>query len=472
VRPLLEQPFDAAAITAIKNMVAVHYTMLDRPFVRAAVPPQDVTNGIVQVVVVESRLGVLKTEGNRWFSDSAITGPVPLRPGDPIDTARLDAAVRWINQNPYRHVAPVASAGDAPGTTDVTMQVEDRIPLSASIGAGNSGNASTGEFQASTGVEWGNAFGRGDTLNFHLLAGESFSQLRQYSGAYTLNLPWRDQLSISGSYARTQPPATSDVDTIGTVATLGAHYGWRSRGGGKVTQRMSAGFDWKRTNNDLLFGGSSVFASAATIEQFVGDYDAGFRSRAGLTNAGVTAVFSPGGLSEGNSDETFDTQRQGATARYALVRANVSHAVPLPARFVWDTRVIAQISNAKLLSLEQTTLGGFGSVRGFLTSTATRDSGVILNTELRIAPFSVVSRENGSSWRDELVGFVFADYAQGVQHDDVDPARVRLASAGPGLRYRLGRRGSVQLSYGRVIQAHGLSTHPSGRVDVQVQALF
>src|SRR5690606_13969313 len=126
---------------------------------------------------------------------------------------------------------------------------------------------------------------------------------------------------------------------------------------------------------DLLFGGESVFASTAGIAQVVADVSNRWSSRLGATSAYLSATFSPGDLVADNDDETFDTQRQGATARYAYFRASLVHSVPLPARFVWHTRLGAQLSNARLLSSEQLSFGGDGSIRGLPASAATRDEG-------------------------------------------------------------------------------------------------
>ncbi len=473
-RLLVGQPFDARLAETLKSVVGLRYKALNRPFVLVEIPPQDVTRGIVQVVVIESRLGALTIEGNRWFSDKAIVERVGLKPGDPIDTARLDGAVRWINSNPYRHAAPVATAGASAGTTDVSLRVENRFPMSVSAGVGNTGNASTGELQVATGLNWGNAFGRGDTLDLHFSTAKHFDALRTYSGAYIANLPGSDQISVSATYARTRPLTAPGavLGTIGTIATVSPRYVWAASTPESKTRDVSLGMDWKRTNNDLLFGGESVFTSTATIAQLVAGYREAFRSRRGVTSAHATLVVSPGRLSDGNSDAAFDAQRQGARSRYAYVRATVGHDAALPGGLVWSTHATGQLSGSRLIAIEQLSFGGDGSVRGFRNSIATRDNGVLVNSELRLPPLSIFSRRSTAKVRDELGGFVFADYGFGSAHKQPGIPNARLASAGPGLRYRWGRFGSIQLSYGRVIHEHGVVRHGRGRLQVQTQVRF
>lgn len=470
--PFIGQPLDMALLVRIQAALARYFNGIGRPFVRVTIPPQGVTNGFLQVVIVQGRLGTLKVSGNRWFSAHEYLAPLHLAPGQPIDAPVLDDAIRWLNRNPYRHVAPIATAGQAFGTTDLTLQVQDRLPLSVTGGVGNTGNAVTGETQLSAGVDWGNALWRGDDLNVHYTTGTDLRVLHQYSAGYIANLPWGDQVLLSGGYSRTRPvsaPGAGAIGSLGTMANVSPRY-VRSLGPARAG-RLSAGFDWKRTNNDLLFGGQSVFTSSASVAQFLAGYSTSFGTRLGSTSADVTIAYSPGGLSARNTDAAFGAQREGAKARYAYLHASIDELVPLRRGFAWDVRVTGQVSDARLLSTEQLAFGGDGSVRGFQTFAVTRDNGLILNTELRAPAVRVLSRLGARSVADQLDALVFFDYGAGGQHRQAAP-RLRLASIGPGLRYQFSRFASVQLAYGRVLQHDGVPAQAGGRLHFQVQTTF
>jgi hemolysin activation/secretion protein len=470
--PRIGQPFDVDVFLSIRGTIARYFAGMGEPFVRIVLPKQDVTNGVVQVVIVKGRVGTVKVEGNRWFSASEIRRALDLRSGDPLDARRVGAAVRALNQNPYRHVAPVMQAGTAAGTTDVTLQVQDRVPLSPSFSIGNTGNESTGEVQMNAGLDWGDAMRRGDDLNFRYTTATDLHVLHQYSGGYTAHLPWGDLMTVNGSYSRTTPvsaPGASAVGSVGTMENVSPRY-VRTIGAGQ----LSAGFDWMRSNNNLLFGGESIFASSSDVEQFVVDYSRTFTDRHGSTTASAGVVYSPGGLSAGNSDAAFDAQREGATARYAIVRLNADRATQLARGFVWDVRGSGQIANAPLLSSQQLTFGGDGSIRGFETFAAAADNGVVVNMELQAPPLHLNLPRHlglGAEPPDALSPFAFVDYGAGTLRG-VDGSLVQLTTVGPGVRYQFSRYASVALSYGFILQHAGLATTSTGRVQFQVSASY
>ena len=55
-----------------------------------------------------------------------------------------------------------------PGTTDILIRTEETRPLVFKAGVDNTGTRSTSLYRVNTGVEWADAFGRGDdaTANF------------------------------------------------------------------------------------------------------------------------------------------------------------------------------------------------------------------------------------------------------------------------------------------------------------------
>jgi hemolysin activation/secretion protein len=279
-------------------------------------------------------------------------------------------------------------------------------------------------------------------------------------------------LSITGSRSRTAPEATPGALAIGSIGVMsGVSARYIRTFGANASTRVSAGFDWRRTNNDLLFGGERVFTSSADVAQIVGEVSKTLAHGPATTSLGATAVFSPGGLGARNSDAAFDVQRAGATARYAYVRGTVEELIALPRRFGWDVRASGQFAGAQLLSSEQMAFGGDGSVRGLPTFAATRDNGLIVSTELRTPGMPVFARSADPARQDRLSLFAFVDGAGGGQHA-INAPRLRLASAGPGLRYQFGRYASLTLAYGRVLHQEGVLDAGRGRVHFLTQITF
>jgi hypothetical protein len=135
------KPLTQASVQNLGQIIVNWYREKKYPFVDVAVPAgQDVTNGVVQVVVTESRLGKINARGNYWFSSKFLESQVRLAQGDRINIENLEEDKNWINQNPFRLVNIVASRSDQPGVTDLTVDtIIEKFPLRAYAGYSNSG---------------------------------------------------------------------------------------------------------------------------------------------------------------------------------------------------------------------------------------------------------------------------------------------------------------------------------------------
>ena len=258
--------------------------------------------------MVESRLGTVTVDGDRWFSAGQSRSQIQLRSGEPIDSAELKRDLDWINRNPYRHATTVASPGAEPGTTNLTIRTQERLPLSINAGVDNTGNTSTGLERPSVGVDWGNFLGHGDDLSYQLTLSGDGRSLRQHGLSYTGYLPWRHVLMLTGSLVTFDLREARPFRKRGgaTRPTPGTSLPIHS--GSRFGQQFTGGFDFKNTNNNLLFGGVSIFNQVAAIEQFSANYGANLSDRRGQTSVDVAVTFSPGGLTGHNSNAAFDSR--------------------------------------------------------------------------------------------------------------------------------------------------------------------
>ncbi|MHC4605955.1 MAG: POTRA domain-containing protein, partial [Planctomycetota bacterium] len=159
LEPFLGRPVSMRSIRDMTDAVRLYFRDRDRPVVTVAVPQQDITNGVLQFVVVEAKVGEVSVEGNEWFSASRIRRHVRLDSGDVILLSRLLDDIGYINRNPFRRVTPVFSPGQEPGTTDLLLRTEDRLPIRAFSGFENSGNETVGENLYLAGFNWGGSIG-------------------------------------------------------------------------------------------------------------------------------------------------------------------------------------------------------------------------------------------------------------------------------------------------------------------------
>jgi len=445
MRRYIGRPLSLADLQDITAATTDWLRAHSRPFVSVTVPPQNVTSGVVQIVVSEYRVGTVQVAGNRWFSSDLLTAESGIRPGQTLNLDDLEADLAWLNGNPFRTVNTIFKPGQQPGTTDVLLQTQDRPPFRVYGTYDNQGAPTLGRDEWGAGAIWGNVAGLDQTLAYQLT--------RSFSGRYTAHalswtapLPWRDKLLVFGSYATESPDAGPFFDETGHSGQASLRYVHNlpsvDLGGGlTLRQDFQLGYDFKSTNNDLEFGGIKVFSSDVEISQFPIIYDATLADPYGQTTFQNQLVVSPGGMTGANSDSAFSAVVPGATASYVYDKAGVTRTTFLPDGFSWTVRALAQLANRNLMYSEQLGLGGMDSVRGYDTDAAIGSRGVILSQEVRAPAFSLgdmLGLKMPVKDREQLG--LFWDYGHVSQVEDI-PGEVNsadLSSVGLDLHTSIG----------------------------------
>ncbi|GAA4498498.1 ShlB/FhaC/HecB family hemolysin secretion/activation protein [Gluconacetobacter tumulicola] len=460
----LGKPLKISDLDAIAQETNAFYKKNGHPFVYVIVPPQNISSGTVQIVVTEYRLGALKVTGNRWFSSALLRQNSGLVPGRPLNLADVQVAQDRLNDNPFRTVDSLFSPGTAQGTTDVTLQTSDRLPLHVYASYDNAGVPMMGRSEWAVGGTWGNVAGLGQILSYQFT--HSVSDL--YSGhaiSWSTPLPWHDRLQVFGSYAWEHPDYRSNgisfneaghsgQASLRYIHDLPALAVWPHT---RLTQNIQVGYDFKTTNNTLEFGGAQIFASEAEVNQFPVVYNATMSDPYGQTTFQNQLVFSPGGLTGADRKSNARTLVPGASNRYVYDTMTLTRTTWLPGGATWILQATGQVASANLMYSNQLGLGGLYMARGYATDTALGTEGASVTNEVRAPAFSLthIVAPNAQLYDTQQVG-VFYDYghvsqvhpiAQSINESD-------LSSIGLDLHSGVGRYASMTFNVGW--RLHGL----------------
>jgi hemolysin activation/secretion protein len=390
-------------------------------------------------VVRRARLdGELKIEGAHWFSEESYRAALPIAASAEIDGAALQAGVEHLNRNPYRRVALAAEAGDKTGSTRLVLRAKEERPWQFIAGANNTGTAITGWNRVTAGVNWGNAFGRGDMLGYNYSADPEFKYSSSHSLNYGTDLASGKSLTLFGSASQTESALPSPLTQKGSSFQVGARYGI-------LLEKIASGWernlalaaDFKYSDNNLNFATIPITNNVMEIVQF----GAIWSQRREGTALSASLYGSPGKLAAHNDDASFDVARAGAKAAYVYGRLDGQYSQSLPLSFTWTINASAQAASGPLLGTEQMAGGGSTAVRGYPASSAFGDEGGLVNMELYLptaSPFAV---------GDQLQTFVFSDGAW-LHNQGLNGGAVKLSSVGLGMNYRIGRGFSLAGSYG------------------------
>ncbi|PZV06743.1 MAG: hypothetical protein DCF22_23220 [Leptolyngbya sp.] len=101
-----------------------------------------------------------------------------------------------------------------------------------------------------------------------------------------------------------------------------------------------------------------------------------------------------------------------------------------------------QLANRPLVPVEQISIGGADTVRGYRTSTLLADSGWLASAEVYLPILRI------PKWRGVLQVIPFLDVGQGTNRGDFQPSPSKLLSTGLGLQWKMGDRFRARLDWG------------------------
>ena len=347
------------------------------------IPPQNVTDGIVKLHVVEAPIGRLRVVGSHYYLPSAIKDQVPaLAEGQVPNLQEAQQQINDLNHLADRRVTPTLKPGIVPGTIDADLHVSDSLPLHASAEINNDHSANTDPLRAVATVHYDNLWQMGQSFAFTFLrAPQNVHSGQVFSGSYLapiMGSPWN---ILTYGYQ-----SNSDVNTLGGTNVLGNGYTVGLRGVLQLpsfddyTQSFNFGADFKHFLESVTLG---TGGSLATIDYVpvTAAYNLQRVAKDSETDVAATVVAGVRGI--GSTPASFDNNRAFATGSFTHLSLDVSRTQNFGDDIVGYVHLTGQIADQPLLSSEQFAAGGLTSVRGYLQSEAIGDDGFVESAELR-----------------------------------------------------------------------------------------
>jgi hemolysin activation/secretion protein len=218
---------------------------------------------------------------------------------------------------------------------------------------------------------------------------------------------------------------------------------------------LSFGLDYKRNHQVVTLPstatGSDGAAAAPTLEETAtahyplsATYSLLWETGRWTTEFNTGATLHVRGL--GNGDTAFNDSRYRADGGYFYYRADFTETLRLPWDFQAQARLQGQVADRPLLPSEQISVGGLGTVRGYLEAEAAGDHGAFASFELRSPSLAPAG---WGEWR--LHGFLDWGWVGSKVPLDDETAQTRLLSIGGGTRWQFGRWFSGSLDVGKPV---------------------
>jgi hemolysin activation/secretion protein len=155
---------DAVELTTIRQAAtALAGAYRERGYVTVSVslPPQQVTNGLVTLRVLEGRLTELRVNGNTHFSSNNVRRALPgLQVPALLNAKIFQAELDRANANRDRQIYPEIQPGEHPGESRLILKVQDRLPLHGRLEVNNQATPGTPDLRLNGSVDYGNLWQR------------------------------------------------------------------------------------------------------------------------------------------------------------------------------------------------------------------------------------------------------------------------------------------------------------------------
>ncbi len=387
--------------------------------------------GVLEVQIVEGRLESIRAKSDgRYHGEYVASYLESFGDLQPVNAFDIERRLQALQNEP--HVAGVDARllpGEQRGDAILLVETRETPPLSARFLANNYQTPAVGAWSGQAGVGYHNLAGRGDDLD---LSVRDTQGLWEFDGQYSVPVNARGtraELYSSIMHSEIIDGPFDDLDIKADSETAGVKLVHPFSRDPANLFSMSLTGEWWRSKTYLLGSGFSFVegpddgVAKATVVRAGADW----RTRSARSVFAASMHVSVG------LDVLDSTQAQGNAPDGNFVstrlRAQWARRVDfLDSQFI--SRFDGQFANRALLGMEQMTLGGRWSIRGYRENTLIRDNGLIGSLEWRVPIFV----EAAGRVVLEVGPFVDLSYSWNTNRGEIGPNE--LNSAGLGLNWR------------------------------------
>lgn len=457
--------------------------------VQVYTPEQELTTGVVRLVVTEAVVGKVVITKNKYFDEDNIRASLPaLKEGMAPNMRRISEGIQLANENPAKQVEVTLGVSDEEDKVDAKIEVTDNHPRRIYLTGDNTGTGATGKHRVGATFQHANLFNRDHVLTLTYITSPDKPtgvDVDIFSVGYRLPIfAWGDSIDIIYANSNTNTPATTAaISLTGKGEVLGLRYNHIRPRDGEYTSRVVFGFDQKYINSRCSVNGNPTTISPPgavagctpfTLRPISVTYSGQWTRPGNMIDFNLGGAFHvfplgshyPYAFADGSTGTDRYSMLSGrrTSDHFSAFRFGASWTQVLPKEWLFRVAGSGQWSQTGLISAEQFGLAGSNAVRGFNERAVAADSGYLVNTELT-TPNWLPGETEG-----RLTGALFYDFARGhnrVNTPNAAPAtgpwnRVGIAAAGLGLRYSLNKDISAKADLARIMDAGPTNTESKG----------
>lgn len=405
---------------------------------------QNLATGIVKIQIIEGGIEEIQVQGTGRLHPDYIRSRLALATETPLNVNRLLEALQLLQLNPLiEQISAELAAGVRPELSLLTVTVEPASPWDIQVNLDNGRTPSVGTFRRGVDIAHQNVLGWGDQIAASYINTDGSDD---FDLSYTLPINAHNgtlQAAYRGTRSDVIEPPFDQLDITGDSNTY--EFTYRQPVQQTPTQEIALGIttSWKDSNTTIL-GLNEPLSPGADDEGYTRIFALGFfqewTQRSPQSIFLLRSQFNLGldAFGATNQSEAPDTQ-------FFAWRGQAQYVHQFAPATLMILRSDIQLATTPLVPLEQFTLGGFQSVRGYRQDRLLTDSGILLSAETQIP---IVWFDS-----DKVLQLTpFIDFGHGWNDSDGinrEPLREdTLLGAGVGLQLRLGDQFTGRIEYG------------------------
>ncbi|MGB3613530.1 MAG: ShlB/FhaC/HecB family hemolysin secretion/activation protein [Elainellaceae cyanobacterium] len=397
---------------------------------------QVLTDGTVTIQVVEGTVEAVRVSGTEHLQERYIRQR--LTTDTPLNQADLLESLQLLQLNPFvSQVNAELTAGASPGQNVLLVAVDEPSPFTASFGGSNYRPTSIGSAEATASLGYSNLIGIGDRITGSYGRTDG---LDIFDAGFSVPVNAKEgtlSFRFNSSESQIIDDEFEDLEIESETRTYGLSFRQPIVRSPETEFALGLGFDLRRRQtfilDDVPFSfsiGPEEGESNVSVLRFSQDW---------VNRSARRVLAARSQFSFGLDAFNATVNDSGIDGRYFSWIGQFQWVQQLSPRNLMITRLSTQLTPDSLLSLEQFSIGGVDTVRGYAQNQLVADNGALAGVEFRL-PLTA------NPQRLQLTPFV--EMGTVWNNDTPDPETATIAGLGLGVRWLIGSSLFVRLDYG------------------------
>jgi len=386
VEPYLNTPMTYEQMLEIGMTVEAYYRK-NNYLARAILPPQDLTQGVLVIDVIESVFSKIEIEqelADLPNTQEHVTALIESqqKTGEPLNTQSLDRALALANDVPGINAQGSLRQGREPGETELLLKLYQGRTRQAELNIDNGGSRSTGAIRLMATLNWFNPGDFADLLNAVAVhtQGSDYARL-----AYSVPVGtdgWRMGVNASSMNYKVIVGDQGMVGAFGEAITKGLEWVYPLLRADDRSATVTLAADTKKFQNTsaqgLVMSDYEAKVMSAQVSGFYRDLNPGGGTGTYSLQLSHGNINLDGSLSQQTDKNTVRTEGE-----FNKLRLNGTWQQAITTSTSTFVSYTGQLSDKNLDSSEKMQLGGMNGVRAYPTGEGSGSDGQMVQFELR-----------------------------------------------------------------------------------------